>query len=278
MYTGKTLIIRDRYKYNVDKVLNVNPNYLPYQDYLSEAYIYSCKNQINTNVENLITQLSDQLTYRQKAALREVSDILRYQWDFSLMFGIHEFRFEGAGSYRAGTSDDGYNSTTVTRISVDFTNLGGYHNVTGYPSDYNDGFGLYGAMSVIYRNGDILGVFFRASTLPDKIDVYDTISEGTFSFKVGTHPISGGYKALNLYLLNDFSADPGRYLPAAIDNNDDGSISGINSHKGYLNERGSEGCQTIAYENSDYDDYIALFNANETGRFFIMRYVNLPSV
>lgn len=133
-------------------------------------------------------------------------------------------------------------------------------------------------MSIVYRNGDIVGVFFRANTLPDKIDTNDaTVAEGTYSFKVGTHPITGGYKALNLYQLNNFT-ESGRRLPAVIDNKDgDGYITGVNSHKGYINERGSEGCQTICYENNDYQDYISLFDEDEKGKFVIIRYCNLPN-
>lgn len=197
------------------------------------------------------------------------------------------FWFEGAGCYRAGNTtypDDSY-SANVSEVSVNFTSLNGYHNEAGFPSDFNDGFGLYGAMSVVYRDGDIVGVFTRASTLPDKMELADTVAEGTYSFKVGTHPESGGYKALNLYKLNDFT-ESGRTLPVAIDNTLEDGISGVNSHKGFNTERGSEGCQTLQhdlnnqtdYTKSDYNDYIGLFNASEKGMFVIKRYVILPNV
>lgn len=191
------------------------------------------------------------------------------------LMGINEFRFEGAGCYRGGTSDDGYNSSKVSKVSIDFRNLNGNHN-DGQPSSFNDGYGLFGAMSVVVRKGDIVGIFFRASTIPDKMDRCATLSEGIYSFKVGTHK---GYKALNLYKLNNFTGS-GRRLPAVIDNaNNDGNIiEGVNSHKGWNNERGSEGCMTITNANGDYYDYIDLFRSSEKGKFVLERKCNLPNV
>lgn len=138
-------------------------------------------------------------------------------------------------------------------------------------SEWADGYGLYGAISIVYRAGDIVGVFFRASTLPDKIEIQDTVADGTYKFVVGTHPQSGGYKALNLYTLNG-----SRTLPAIIDKVSGVGVSGVNAHKGYKLYRGSEGCQTIASE--DYDNYINLFKTGEEGQFYIKRYVSLPTI
>jgi len=286
MYTSVTMQTKDRYSYNGFRILNINPNHLPEGDVLSETYIANCKTIVYNNIENLISQLSAQLTSRQKAALRIVGDTVRNQWDFSLMFGVHEFRFEGAGSYRSGIDDDGYAANDpnypVSITSIDFVSRGGYHNEAGFPTDFNDGFGLYGTMSVVYRDGEIMGVFNRASTLPDKLETYDTVAEGTYSFKVGTHPISGGYKALNIYKLNDFTS-AGRTLPTAINKTPGEGITGVNSHRGYKSYRGSEGCQTLFYDssggsNDDWTSYIGLFITTETGRFVIKRYITLPSV
>ena len=46
-------------------------------------------------------------------------------------------------------------------------------------------------MSVVYRDGDIVGVFFRASTLPDRIELHDTVAEGTYKFEVEIHMTVG---------------------------------------------------------------------------------------
>ncbi|MFC5470166.1 hypothetical protein ACFPPD_15775 [Cohnella suwonensis] len=134
--------------------------------------------------------------------------------------GIVEFRFEGSGSYQGGdpATPQGYNSTKVSLKSIDFTGAtttctGGKHDLdyatNGFvhAANFHTGKGLYGAMSVIYRNGDILGVFQRASTLPNKMESFDTVAPGTYKFVVGTHPMSGGYKALNLYVLGTTNRD-----------------------------------------------------------------------
>lgn len=139
------------------------------------------------------------------------------------------------------------------------------------PQEWDDGFGLYGAISVIYRNGDFIGILFRTSTLPDKIESHDTINQGVFKFVVGTHPMASGYKALNIYTL-----DGSRTLPTAIDNTAGIGVSDINAH------RGSEGCQTIPWEvdnpNYDYERYIGLFNTNEKGKYTVQHLVKLPNV
>jgi hypothetical protein len=175
------------------------------------------------------------------------------------------------------TRNDTYNSARVTLKSVDFTLLGGAHFDAQVPKQWADGFGLYGAITIIYRNGDFVGVFFRSSTLPDEIERDDTVAEGVFKFIVGTHPMAGGYKSLNLYTL-----DGNRTLPAAIDNASGKGVSGVNAHKGYNTERGSEGCLTIPGNESDiitdYGRYISLYTPGESGKIIVKRLVTLPSL
>ncbi len=273
-YDGTTMKTQGAYKYNAFKILNTDPYYLTGSESTADK-----RTRLSENVDSLILSLSNQLSQRQVHCLEEMGSMFSSSAKFSTseLMGIHEFRFEGAGCYRSGIDDDGRNTSRVSRVSIDFRNLNGEHN-DGQPSDFNDGYGLYGAMAVVVRKAEIVAIFFRASTLPDEMDKDATLAEGIYSFKVGTHPISGGYKALNLYKLNNFSSS-GRNLPAVIDNmNDDGIISGVNSHMGHNTERGSEGCPTITKANDDYDDYIALFNSAETGKFVLERKCNLPNV
>lgn len=283
MYTGSAWKYVNRYKYNAFKVLTTNPSnhsyvaYSPYRNTVTTGII-------DTNFNNFLSKLSGQLTTRQVTAINEVRSLVK-SGGWNNRFGIHEFRFEGAGCYRSGIDDNSYNlndsithdGNPVSTVSVDFTSLNGNHNSLAV-SGFFDGFGVYGAMSVVYRDCEIMGVFFRASTLPDQMELDDTVADGNYYFKVGTHT---GYPALNLYSDSNCS---NRYLPTAIDHvSPSTTASYINSHRGYTYYRGSEGCQTIRYNASstidnDYQDYINLFTNGETGRFIIKRYVTLPNV
>jgi len=286
MYTQLEWATKDRYKYNAFKVINVSPTHLPVYDYMNTSRLTTLKNQINSNIANLINQLGSQFTTRQKNALTEVGTIITTQFDWLEFYGVHEFRFEGAGCYQNGNGvDDSYSPDEVSAVSVDFRNLGGNHNEAGFPSNFNDGFGLYGAMSVVYRDGDIMAVFTRASTLPDQMEQDDTVAEGTYFFKVDFHYPPGGtsYKALRLHVDEACTNDQ---LPTAIDHvSPSGVADSINSHKGYINMRGSTGCQTLQndqfnesiYTKSDYTNYIDLFTKGEIGKFVIRRYVTLPN-
>lgn len=278
-YSGTDMIQagNGKYIYNAYKILNKNPNYTSYVS------------GIKSNIDNFINVFSEQLTTRQKNIISGLKST--FEHDYGHVYdkdGIIEFRYEGAGCYR-GDSDNYYTPSEVSTASVDFRNLGGYHKDNDSQDGFNDGLGLYGAMSVVYKKGDIMGVFFRASTLPDQMEFDDTVASGKYKFKVGTHPISGGYKALNLYNYNE-----SRTLPAIIDHVSGNGITGVNSHAGYKNMRGSEGCQTIYCPlstdqrsklgkpyyndpNDDYNDYIKLFD-QDNGQFIISRYVTLPNV
>lgn len=263
MYTSTTMTSIDRYSYNVHKILNKGPVYFATSDSIS-----SKKKVIEENMNNFLGNLDSQFTTRQREALLDVVETLK-EYTSEELNGVHEFRYEGAGNYRSGNSEnDTYNSSKVSKISIDFTDRQGQHFDGLIPEEWADGIGLYGALSVVYRQGDFLGVFFRSSTLPDQMEQDDTAKDGVYSFKVGTHPMSGGYKALNVYTL-----DGSRTLPALIDNTAGEGISGVNSHMGYNTERGSEGCFTIPKE--DYDDYIDLFNSGENGKITVKRVISV---
>ncbi|WP_058302159.1 hypothetical protein [Gorillibacterium timonense] len=276
MYTSSTFQTKEsgRYSYNAFVILNKSPQYLTGNT--DPAYQASV---ISSNFATLRNAFKEQLTQRQYDA---IGTVLTYVMSLNAAdrMKLLEYRFEGSGVYQGGDpANPSSIDANVSRISVDFRQKNGQHNTawgTFVPAaKFHEGNGLYGAMSVIYRNGDIIGIFQRASTLPDKMEVADTLKPGSYKFVVGIHPMSGGssaYKALNLYKLGTTD----RTLPALIDNTPDGAsgtVSGINSHKGFNYERGSEGCQTITQ--LDYDAYIALFTTGESGTFIIQHQVSI---
>lgn len=266
MYKNEIVTSKSRYSYNVNYAVNNAPNYF------ADNATYAVRQQtIYYNLNNFKYNIYHQLTSRQKKAFDEVIDIL-VRLDDSDMSKAHEFRFEGAGTYRAGNSEnDSFNSNKTSLVSIDFSKLNGAHYDNIENQEYADGVGLYGALTFVYRKGDLLGLFFRSSTLPDQMEIDDTVAEGKYIYKVGTHPMAGGYKALNLYTIG-----MSRTLPTIIDNVSGNGASGINAHKGYNSERGSEGCQTIP--GADYDKYIKLYRSDDSGFFYIKRYVNLPKL
>ena len=169
-------------------------------------------------------------------------------------FGKNEFRYEGRGSNYAG---------------------------------------LYNAEAIVMNEGMILGVFTRASTLPDNPKEHATVLPGVYDYVVGRHhqgrvhtdigqpvPVKedgsyytykkgdqeieiknwqqGAYKALRLQ---------GR-LPAMYGTRKD-LASYINSHVGCYGKRGAEGCMTLHPD--DYLSYMNLFNWGDRGKFVIIR-------
>lgn len=275
MYVGSSFITKEygRYSYNAFCILNKSPQYLASST--DPAYQAGV---ISTNFETLRNAFKTDLTQRQYDA---IGTLLNYV--MSLSAGdrkkLIEYRFEGSGVYQGGSPGSPTTiSSNVSRKSVDFRSKNGAHNSAWGSfqpaSGFHEGNGLYGAMSIIYRNGDIVGIFHRASTLPDKMESSDTVMSGTYKFVVGLHPMSGSnqYKALNLYKWGTNN----RALPALIDKVSDsapGTANGINAHKGYNTERGSEGCQTICLH--DYDMYISLFSSGEEGTFIISHQVSI---
>jgi len=85
MYTQLEWATKDRYKYNAFKVINVSPTHLPVYDYMNTSRLTTLKNQINSNIANLINQLGSQFTTRQKNALTEVGTIITTQFGWNSM-------------------------------------------------------------------------------------------------------------------------------------------------------------------------------------------------
>lgn len=169
----------------------------------------------------------------------------------------------------------------------------------GRGSNYNN---LYGAEAIIMNGGMILGVFTRASTLPDD-QRHATICEGIYDYKVGRHHQSrhnteigqpapkdenGNYytypkqvwnKRTKKYEIVAIPIDDwrkGAYkalrLQGRIPSTKNGRLdeaTGINSHYGYRTVRGSEGCQTVYGD--DYTTYIDLYEWTDYGKFIVIR-------
>lgn len=150
----------------------------------------------------------------------------------------------------------------------------------------------------------VLGVFTRASTVPDDPANKATVMEGIYNYRVGRHHINrqateinppvptkdnGDYytyegKVRNAVTKKLEDADlpidnwkKGAYpalrlqggIPATYGNWGTGFATYINSHVGYDGMRGSEGCMTL-YE-SDYQTYMNLFNGRDKGKMIIAR-------
>lgn len=265
MYIEKSFQYRDsnRYKFNAYMILNQSPSFI------SSTSPQDIAAKVSTNIGNIRNIFKDQLTQRQYDALGTVMNtVLSASTPLSDQTSIMEFRFEGAGVYQNNSTDSPkyqyVNPNRITPKSIDFTDLGGKHNVawgTFVPDpNFHTGKGLYGAMTVVYKNGDILGIFMRTSTLPNQMDVLnnpspfekqlsDTIKPGTYRAVVGIHGPTGE-KALNLRTL-----DGSVLIPTLIDHFPVPSTSGadgVNAHKGFATERGSTACQTIAPDEHQY--------------------------
>lgn len=288
MYTGTSFQYRDsnRYKFNAHVILNESPSYI------SSTTPQDIVVKVTANVNNLRNVFKDQLTQRQYDALGMVMDnVLSNEMSLSDKMSIIELRFEGAGSYQNNSTDSpqyqSVNSNKVTPKSIDFKDFGGNHNAawgTFTPdASFHTGKGLYGAMTVVYKNGDIMGVFMRTSTLPDQMDVLskpspfvqqlsDTIKPDTYKAQVGTHTPTGE-KALNLRTMKGSSS-----IPTLIDHEPSPSATaatGVNAHKGYRTERGSTACQTIAPDDHSY--WINLYPSSGTFKFIVKHLVNIQA-
>jgi RHS repeat-associated protein len=115
---------------------------------------------------------------------------------------------------------------------------------------------------------------YDGTTLPSDNELFGTVAPGMYYAMKGTHPMSGGYEALNVYTLSG-----SRDLPALNGENprDGGStVSGVNVHKTgkkdylgtYKKENGhtggiSEGCFNIkrGKDDTNYNDFLANFKS-----------------
>lgn len=288
MYTGTSFQYRDsnRYKFNAHVILNQSPSFI------SSTSPQDIVVKVTANINNLRNVFKDQLTQRQYDALGTVMDeVLNNEMSLSDKMSMIELRFEGAGSYQNNSTDSpqyqSVNSNKVTPKSIDFSDLNGKHNTawgTFVPdANFHTGKGLYGAMTVVYKNGDIMGVFMRTSTLPDQMDVLskpspfvkqlsDTIKPGMYKAVVGIHTPTGE-KALNLRTLGGSAS-----IPTLIDHEPSPSTTeatGVNAHKGYRTERGSTACQTIAPEDHSY--WIGLYPSSGTFRFVVRHLASISA-
>ena len=157
----------------------------------------------------------------------------------------------------------------------------------GRGSDYA---GLYGAEAVVMNEGMVLGVFTRASTLPDPEYIGGTIKEGVYDYVIGIHPMdsnrpvsepvanatSSTYSGTQ-YIAPNLYYNGSRILPTEYPNDKHGGLyimEGGNSHAGFLSYmgkkgKGSEGCPVLYWP--DYYDYISLYSYGEKGKYIILR-------
>ncbi len=127
---------------------------------------------------------------------------------------------------------------------------------------------------------------YDATTLPSDSKLFGTVEEGMYIAYLGTHPMSGGYQALNVYTL-----DGSRKLPARNGVNPrNGSkfVTGVNIHKtgrndylGTFMRNGkihgiSEGCFCIRRGKNDanYHNFISNFKHNSKIGVILLRTTN----
>ena len=150
----------------------------------------------------------------------------------------------------------------------------GYTYITNNPINNTDPLGLF-AMSIKYSNkpyGAITMVwnswlprFYRSGTRGDN---GTEINAGIYKYRVGTHPIAGGYTALNLY-----TRDWSRTLDATRTDCRGSTASGINFHRGNRlgnTTTGSLGCHVVPRE--AYNDFIGQFCSGEEGFYLYIRF------
>lgn len=100
-----------------------------------------------------------------------------------------------------------------------------------------------------------------------KTNKYSTpaLPEGRYRFSVGSHPMRGGYKALNVFSYNNL-----RTYPSELWNSKHGKnvVSGVNVHKGGNSWNWSTGCLTV--HQSQYNDFISKFTSGNKGMLYII--------
>lgn len=106
--------------------------------------------------------------------------------------------------------------------------------------------------------------FYTSGTVGDN---GTNILPGVYSYQYGTHPISGGDPALNLYTLSG-----SRTLPAYRTDGGGWTASGINVHAGNnINNpdgSGSQGCHVIPRNN--WNSFINQFNPGDSGTYIYL--------
>jgi len=141
--------------------------------------------------------------------------------------------------------------------------------------------GFHATATVYLSNGK--KKTYDATTLPSDSKLFGTVEEGLYIAYKGTHPMSGGYPALNVYTLNG-----SRKLPARNGRNPrNGSkfVVGVNIHKtgkndylGTYKRNGkihgiSEGCFCIRRGKGDklYNDFISNFKSGQKIGVILLR-------
>jgi len=180
-----------------------------------------------------------------------------------------EFRFEGAGrdtrklfKGSAKWNDGSWHSVNM-KGHADSKNVENNASKT-IPLEFD----LFGAMTVVIRNAEVYGVFFRTSTLPDNYLDYPyenvatcVIQDGIYDFYTYQHDWwteSGGFAAFQLENNGDTK------IPAIYDEltyNSENGITGegINIHHNYNSDdkRYSAGCLTV--DKDDWAQYMKLY-------------------
>ncbi len=148
--------------------------------------------------------------------------------------------------------------------------------------------GFHATATVYKANGTTQD--YNATTLPSDNSLFGTIKEGLYEAKLGTHPMSGGYPALNIYTTSG-----SRFIPTygggtnpsggGVDGNLK-TVDGVNVHKVGINEylgtykrsNGtiggiSEGCLCIERGPNDviYNNFISNFQSGQTVGIGVLR-------
>ena len=147
-------------------------------------------------------------------------------------------------------------------------------------ADANSGFH---AIATVYKS-DGTEEEYDATTLPSDSKLFGTVEAGLYKAQKGTHPMSGGYAALNMYTLAG-----SRDLPAQGGNNPRNGrsvVSGVNIHRAGKNDylgtytkadgtKGgiSEGCMTLkaGKDKATYNDFINQFKSGQDIGVVILR-------
>lgn len=237
------------------------------------------RKKLASNIEYLIFRAGDEFNETQVKCLRDIyGEMLDTKDDagnYCLLNGEEamgqylEFRFEGAGrdtrklfKGSAKWNDGSWNSVNM-KGHADSKNVENNASKT-IPLEFD----LFGAMTVVIRNAEVYGVFFRTSTLPDNYLDYPyenvatcVIQDGIYDFYTYQHDWwteSGGFAAFQLENNGDTK------IPAIYDEltyNSENGITGegINIHHNYNSDdkRYSAGCLTV--DKDDWAQYMKLY-------------------